>query len=500
MADPTTTTTRRDPTTNADVLQGATGVSTRGVGQIGTGADLVDETGPAGANRAILYDSGELSETAQRNFLRQALHDTFNQTGAKFGAVWILLIAICAVIAPFMASSHPILMKADQKWSSPMWSSLTPADLTLAVVGIATFVLWATKRATFGTGLVVIVAVVAVIGPLAYIFKSTPSSFNYQHYRDLERQGRVQSMLRTLIPYSPTDRMRDMPERRLTPPMAARRQGVVTAADGQTARGIIDVQKDLVVVKTPTGDRVLEPAQVKQIQRDPAPLLSSNWLGTETDGADLLSRMLHATRIALSIGLISTSISITIGIIIGGLMGYFVGKVDLFGMRLIEIFQAIPTLLVLITVMTAWGERNIYVMMVTIGLLSWTGTARFIRAEFLRLREQDFVHAAVAAGLPQWMVIYRHILPNGLTPVLVTATFGVAAAILLESTLSFLGLGLIDEPSWGQMLNQARSGGQGFVWWMAIFPGAAIFLTVYAYALIGDAVRDAIDPKLRKRD
>jgi peptide/nickel transport system permease protein len=98
------------------------------------------------------------------------------------------------------------------------------------------------------------------------------------------------------------------------------------------------------------------------------------------------------------------------------------------------------------------------------------------------------------------MVIYRHILPNGLTPVLVTATFGVAAAILTESTLSFLGLGLIDEPSWGQMLNQARSGGQGFVWWMAIFPGAAIFLTVYAYALIGDSIRDAIDPKLRKRD
>src|SRR4051794_14728370 len=119
MADPTTTT-RRDPTANADALQGAAGVTTRGVGENGVGGELVDQTAPAGATRAILYEPGELSQTAQRSFLRQALHDTFNQTGAKLGAVWILLIAICAVIAPFVASSHPILMKADQTWSSPI--------------------------------------------------------------------------------------------------------------------------------------------------------------------------------------------------------------------------------------------------------------------------------------------------------------------------------------------------------------------------------------------
>ena len=224
-----------------------------------------------------------------------------------------------------------------------------------------------------------------------------------------------------------------------------------------------------------------------------------NWLGTETDGADMLSRMIHASRIALSIGVISSSIALLIGIIIGGVMGYFVGKVDLFGMRLIEVFEAIPVLLVLIIVMAAWG-RNIYLMMAVIGSLTWTGTARFIRAEFLKLRRQDFVQAAIALGLPQWLIIYRHILPNGLTPVLVTATFSIASAILTESIISFLGLGLVDEPSWGQMLNQARSGGQGFVWWMAVFPGLAIFLTVYAYALLGDAMRDALDPKLKKRD
>jgi peptide/nickel transport system permease protein len=381
----------------------------------------------------------------RRNFLRQVVHDTFGILGARVASVWLVLLLSLGISAPFIANSHPILLKENGDWSSPMWLNLTPVDLILATLAIVFFFMWLVRRATAGRTAITLLIALAVVAPLAYTFKKPPGSVNYQRYRDAERQGRVEFILRTIIPYSPTDRMRDMPERRLKPPNRY------------------------------------------------------NWLGTETDGADLLSRMIHATRIALSIGLISTSISICIGILIGGMMGYFVGKIDLFGMRLIEVFEAIPTLLVLITVMSAYG-RNIYLMMVVIGMLSWTGTARFIRAEFLRLRGLDFVQAAIAAGVPKRTIIYRHILPNGLTPVLVTATFGVAAAILTESVLSFLGLGLIDEPSWGQMLNQARSGGQGFVWWMAIFPGGAIFLTVYAYALIGDAIRDALDPKLRKRD
>jgi peptide/nickel transport system permease protein len=138
--------------------------------------------------------------------------------------------------------------------------------------------------------------------------------------------------------------------------------------------------------------------------------------------------------------------------------------------------------------------------MVIIGLTSWTSDARFIRAEFLRLRNQDFVQAARAAGLPLRSVIFRHMLPNGIAPVLVAASFGVASAILTESVLSFLGLGLVQEPSWGGMLNQARGAGGNFSWWIAVFPGTAIFLTVFAYNLIGEALRDALDPKLRKFD
>jgi peptide/nickel transport system permease protein len=165
-------------------------------------------------------------------------------------------------------------------------------------------------------------------------------------------------------------------------------------------------------------------------------------------------------------------------------------------MRLIEIFEAIPTLFLLIAFVAFYG-RNLYIIMAIIGITGWTDEARFIRAEFLRLRKQDFVHAAVASGLPLRSILFRHLLPNGISPILVTTSFGIASAILYESVLSFLGIGLVEEPSWGQMLNQARGVGGSFVWWIALYPGLAIFLTVFTYNLLGEALRDALDPKLR---
>ena len=200
----------------------------------------------------------------------------------------------------------------------------------------------------------------------------------------------------------------------------------------------------------------------------------------------------------MAIGFIATSIAIVIGILIGGLMGYFAGKSDLIGMRLVEILEAIPTLFLLL-MFVAFFDRNLYMMMVIIGLTTWSGYARFIRAEFLKLRKQDFVQAAIACGLPLRSILFRHMLPNGLAPVLVSASFGVAAAILYEAVLSFLGLGLVDKPSWGELLNQALGAGGSFSWWLALFPGLAIFLTVLAYNLIGETLRDAIDPYLTKK-
>ena len=163
----------------------------------------------------------------------------------------------------------------------------------------------------------------------------------------------------------------------------------------------------------------------------------------------------------MSLGLYATGIAILIGLTIGSTMGYFAGGVDLIGMRLIEVFEAIPTLFLMLTLVALFpGESYRFPMlMAVIGVTGWTGYARYVRAEFLRLRTADFVHAAVAAGLPTPAVIFRHMLPNGVTPVVITASFGVAGAVIAESTLSYLGLGTVDQPSWGGLL--AQSLGQG---------------------------------------
>lgn len=227
-------------------------------------------------------------------------------------------------------------------------------------------------------------------------------------------------------------------------------------------------------------------------------------MGTDGNGMDVLARLIHATRVALSIGFVSTSIALLIGVTVGSLMGYFGGWVDIAGMRVIEIFMAIPRLFLLLTIIAfippQYNEHMLYAMMVVIGLTTWMGGARFIRAEFFRLREQDFVQAAKACGIPVRSILFRHMLPNGVTPVLVDASFSIAAAILLETNLSFLGFGIKPpNPSWGQMLSDAVDPQTGvFYWWLAIFPGLMIFVTVFAFNVIGDAMRDAIDPKLKK--
>jgi len=226
----------------------------------------------------------------------------------------------------------------------------------------------------------------------------------------------------------------------------------------------------------------------------PAP---EHLLGTDTLGQDVFSQMLHACRLSISIGFVSTGIAVVIGVTIGSLMGYFGGWVDLALYRLVEVFMAIPVLFLLI-VAAGVLPRNIYVMMAIIGCFTWTGAARFIRAEFMKLRETDYIQAAKAMGLPLWSILFKHMLPNGVTPVLVDSSFAIAAAILIEAILSFLGLGPSGQASWGKLLANASGETSDFIWWLAIFPGGAIFLTTMAYNLIGEALRDAIDPKLKK--
>ena len=381
----------------------------------------------------------------RRTYIGGVVRGTLSRAGARLGFAWIVTLAACAVLAPILANTHPLLMKTTGgPISSPFLEHLRPSDVVLlATPLLAVIIFLAFRRWTIGQRLLLWLGGVILLAPLALMLARPPLTVVYDEYRELAREGKIAWQIRAPVPYSPTDRQRDQPEKRLQPP------------SGQ------------------------------------------HWLGTNQNGADVLSRMLHASRIALSVGFISTGIGLTVGILIGALMGYFSRGVDLVGMRVIEIFEAVPQLYLLLA-FVAFFPRNLYIMMAIIGFTSWTGYARFTRAEFLKLRKMDYVHAATAAGLPLWSILFRHMLPNGVAPVLVGASFGVASAILAESFLSFLGLGLVDDPSWGQLLNQALGAGGGFSWWIALFPGLAIFVTVYAYNLIGESLRDAIDPYLAR--
>ncbi|MDH3211990.1 MAG: ABC transporter permease [Myxococcales bacterium] len=233
-------------------------------------------------------------------------------------------------------------------------------------------------------------------------------------------------------------------------------------------------------------------------ETDPArsvrPPSSEHWFGTDKEGRDVFARMLYGTRISLTIGVVAVAIYVTIGVVLGALAGYFGGWVDSAISRLIEVMICFPTFFLILTLAALVQERSIFHVMVIIGVTGWTGVARLIRAEFLKHKNLEYAQAARALGLRRRRIIFRHILPNAIAPVLVTATFGIASAILIESSLSFLGVGDITVPSWGAILNSGRLEGK---LWLIVAPGAAIFFMVSAFNLVGEALRDALDPKLR---
>jgi peptide/nickel transport system permease protein len=240
----------------------------------------------------------------------------------------------------------------------------------------------------------------------------------------------------------------------------------------------------------PTG--VGDPDVLPRIYRPPD---GHNVLGCDKNGYDVAARILFGTRISITIGLVGVSIYVLIGTVLGSLAGYYGGKADLFVMRLVEIMICFPTLFLLLTIIAVFESRSIFLIMAAIGFVGWPGVARLVRGEFLRQRNLDYVTAAVAQGLPQRRVIFRHVLPNCLGPVLVSASFGVAGAILTESGLAFLGLGDSNAVSWGLMLTDGRT---SQLWHLILVPGFAIFFVVTVFNLLGDGLRDALDPKLRR--
>ncbi|XAM00686.1 ABC transporter permease [Phycisphaeraceae bacterium D3-23] len=548
---------------------------------------------------------GRTDIRARKSMLARATLQLFGRPGAVVGLFWVGLVGLLAVIAPFVANSHPILWKVEgEALSSPMLKHLTPVDVILVLSMLVACVLAAFRQISFkdrvwswllisvvivpmaswasffkkyrelsgdddgliltdilrlGFSILVFVTMLAlaglavrgllrsgrmvlftVSGAVALILSgvllvspvSPPDNIDYSLYRQqlADPEVNVKTALFTLIPYSPSDRLGDAkinpvltspgptPSQRDTAgeiiSVAESQYGVRTYelknADGSIVAIPDTIDGALVVVDQlwqahqdkpgyrPAYGRRVHEAVTKRVDELAGIEVGERYhlMGTTLYGEDLCSRMIHGCRIALSIGFIATGIAVLLGVIIGGVLGYFASWADLIGLRLVEVFASIPVIMLLIMIVAFYG-RNLYLMMVVLGLTGWVGYAYFIRAEFLKLRKMDYVMAARATGAPLHKILFQHMLPNGVAPVLVAASFGIAGAIRTEATLSFIGLGLVEEPSWGQMLDQARKGGS-FSWWLATYPGLAIFLTIFAYNLIGEALRDVMDPRAVK--
>jgi peptide/nickel transport system permease protein len=261
------------------------------------------------------------------------------------------------------------------------------------------------------------------------------------------------------------------------------------------AGGLIVIGMLLVALFAP----MISPHDAKAIdvQSILVPPSADHPLGTDPLGRDVLSRMLWGSRISLSVGFVSVGIALAIGITLGALAGYYGGRTDDLIMRFVDIMLSVPTFFLILAVIAIVGP-SIFIIMMIIGVTSWMGVARLVRGEFLTLKETDYITAARALGAGDLRIIFRHILPNAMSPVYVSAILRVAGAILTESGLSLLGLGVQPPtPSWGNILSAGKDNIE-IAWWLSVFPGLAILITVLGYNLLGEGLRDTLDPRLRE--
>ncbi len=228
-----------------------------------------------------------------------------------------------------------------------------------------------------------------------------------------------------------------------------------------------------------------------------SPPSAEHWLGTDTLGRDLLTRILYGSRISLAVGFIATAVALLIGVIYGTVAGYMGGRVDAAMMRLVDILYALPFMIFIILLMVIFG-RNILLLFLAIGAVEWLTMARIVRGQVQSLRQQEFVEAAISIGLGPWAIIRRHLIPNTLGPVIVYTTLTIPNVMLLESFLSFLGLGIQPpQSSWGLLISYGVETMEEYPW-LLIFPGLALSLTLFSLNFLGDGLRDALDPRAAK--
>lgn len=352
------------------------------------------------------------------------------------GLCIVVVFFILAALAPFLANSHAIVRVADGRISFPVFRSLEPIEWR--------FLLY------------------VPLAGLAYLFRGPL----------FQRPGRGVALVAAIV--------------------------LVVEIGLFFHHSFNDVTNDRT---RPAAFKLMPPIGYSPIETTPDQLVPPSWkhiCGTDSTGRDVAARLLHGARTSLAIGFVSQGIALLVGVSLGGVAGYYRRWVDIAICRFIEVMECFPTLLLILVVISlSDAANNMMIIMAVIGLTGWTGVARLVRGEFLRLGGQPFPQAAQALGASDLRVIVRHLLPNSLGPILVTATFGVASAILIESSLSFLGFGMqAPTPSWGDLLSEARRY-IDFAWWLAFFPGAAILITIMSYNFVGEGLRDAVDPRLR---
>jgi peptide/nickel transport system permease protein len=355
---------------------------------------------------------------------------------ARYGLRVVIWFFIIAALAPFIANSHAIVRVAEGRMTFPALESMEPIEwrfLFFVPIGVTVYYARDWFMRRFVRNAVFLIWLIAIIEFGIYLIHPINDPTN-----DRERIAKYKLM--PFIQYSPVESTPDQ----FSPPSW----------------------------KHPCG--------------------------TDSTGRDIAARMLHGARTSLSIGFIAQSVALLVGVTLGGLAGYYKGWIDIGVCRFIEIMDSFPPLLLILVVLSRFdSQNNMTIIMVVIGLTSWTGLARLVRGEFLRLGSQPFPQAARALGASDLRIIVRHLLPNSLGPIMVSSTFGVASAILIESSLSYLGFGMqAPTPSWGDILSDARRY-MDFAWWLALFPGLAILITIMSYNFVGEGLRDAVDPRLK---
>jgi peptide/nickel transport system permease protein len=392
---------------------------------------------------------------------------------AIFGIWCIVLFVLIAIYAPFISMSQPFYFSFQEQIApdggTPFFKEKTVYPFLPALF----------DRNYFESGVDIFFNLLMVISPLFLIVYLMLSFVKKKNFKNIQFNligifAVIQLVLFLILMFNPS----------FLPYMNYKEKIKEIKASGGKASYLF-----------PLLDYSYREGNMTEPNPQPPDLSKRHLLGTDKQGRDVFVRMVYGTRISMTIGVVAVSIYVTIGIILGSMAGYFGGKVDLWISRFVEVMICFPSFFLILTIVAFIEKRSIFHIMFIIGLTHWTGVSRLVRAEFLKLKNMDYVQAAIALGFSRARIMFGHILPNAMAPVLVSATFGIASAILTESSLSFLGLGDPSAPSWGEILNIGRVEGK---LWLILSPGIAIFFVVFIFNLVGEALRDALDPRLRQ--